>query len=322
MSGWDFSPEGATPPGQLSSDAVADPSGSVADPSGSVTAPAVPAPEPVAVPAEAPRPPMSWPNKILHGFGEALITVGCVLLLFVVYEVWVSNFFAHRNQTRIHNAYVNGADPLNGQDKLNLPYGKQVLLPLGQGIANLYIPRFGKDYAQTIVEGTTDADLELGPGHYVGTAIPGQIGDFAVAGHRVGKGEPFLNLDKLHPGDAIVVQTKTNWYIYRVLGDVKRANAAGKLTNKSQRQDEIDASLATPNEQGVVGREIVQPTDVAVIDPVPNHPDVTPTLAYMTMTTCHPKYSASQRMIIHAVIDRSVPVSGDNYPKEMPGGTL
>ena len=78
---------------------------------------------------------------------------------------------------------------------------------------------WASDYHFTIVEGTNDADLEKGPGHYVGTALPGQVGNFAVAGHRVGKGEPFLNLDQLQPGDAVVIETVTNWYVYTVLGD-------------------------------------------------------------------------------------------------------
>jgi len=265
---------------------------------------------------------LGWFNRTLHTVGETLITIGCVLLLFVVYEVWVSNWFSHRRQHQLHEAFVKGADPLNGQDRLGLPSGKQVIIPLGQGIANLYIPRFGKDYAQTVIEGVGDDQLAQGPGHYPGSAIPGQVGNFAMAGHRVGKGEPFLNLDKLRPGDAVVVQTKTNWYIYRVLGDVKLAEDATKVSNKSQRGDEIERALATLDKQGVPGREIVAPTAVQVIAPVPDHPGSTPEDEYLTMTTCHPKYTADSRMILHAKIARSVPVKGDQFPKELSGGTL
>jgi sortase A len=321
MSGWDFTPEGATPVGQVAPPADASPTdGPPPPPSGGGTATSG-ASGPDETPAPAPK--MTPFNRLLYGTGELLITIGCVLLLFVVYEVWVSNFFAHRHQQKIHNAFVNGPDPLNGQDRLGLPAGKQVILPLGQGIANLYIPRFGKDYAQTIVEGVSDADLELGPGHYPGTAIPGQIGNFAVAGHRVGKGEPFLNLDKLHPGDSVVVQTKSNWYVYKVLGDVNRATAAESNTNSSQRNAEIEAALAVENDQGVPGREIVAPTAIEVVDQVPDHPEnKNPTKSYMTMTTCHPKYTANERMVVHALLERSVPVLGDAYPREMAGGTL
>ena len=105
------------------------------------------------------------------------------------------------------------------------------------------------------------------------------------------------------PGDAIVIQTDTYWYVYRMLGNVKTGDRSVK------------------NSQGVPGREIVDPSDVSVVDPVPDHPGERPTLQYMTMTTCNPKYSASQRMVIHSVLARAVHASGSKTPKEI-GGTL
>jgi sortase A len=258
--------------------------------------------------ADRPRGAGDIARFIARGAGQTLITVGLVLLLFVAYEVWVTNIFAHAErvkvQKQIERDWDEGKDPLKGQDRLNLPEGKQVVIPVGVGFANLYIPRFGKDYAFPIVEGVqADTDLERGVGHYPGTAIPGQIGNFAVAGHRVGKGEPFLNLDHLRPGDAVVVQTAQRWYIYRVLGDTS------------------DGDLAVKDKQGVPGREIVSPDATQVIAAVPDSPGLTPTRALMTMTTCHPKYTANQRMIIHAELDRAVAVSGKALPKEL-GGTL
>src|SRR6202034_3278497 len=117
--------------------------------------------------------------------------------------------------------WAQGDDPLVAAA---LPGATSSAIPTGTGIANIYIPRLGDDYHFTIVEGTDESALDKGPGHYDGTALPGQIGDFAVAGHRVGKGEPFLNLDKLQPGDAVVVETATNWYVYRVFGDTASNN--------------------------------------------------------------------------------------------------
>ncbi|MDQ6937591.1 MAG: class E sortase [Actinomycetota bacterium] len=243
----------------------------------------------------------------VRGIGQTLVTVGLVLLLFVVYEVWVTNIYAHRKQNDVHKQFQRsiaaGTDPLKGVDRLKLPAGKQVVLPAGQGFANLYIPTLGKDYAFTIVQGVRDGDLEKGPGHYPGTAIPGQVGNFSIAGHRVGKGEPFLNLNELRPGDAVVVQTAGNWYIYRVLGNT----ASG--------------DLSAADAQGVVGRQIVAPSDVDVIDPVPGHPGETPSRVLMTMTTCHPKYSADRRMIVHALLARAVKASGTQTPREL-GGRL
>lgn len=244
----------------------------------------------------------------VRGVGQTLVTAGLVVLLFVVYEVYVTNIASNSEQRKIKKVYAQnvqaGKDPLHKQDKLELPAGKQVILPIGQGFANLYIPRLGKDYAKTIIEGTRESDLEKGPGHYQKpyTAIPGQIGNFSIAGHRVGKGEPFLNLDLLKPGDPVVVQTAGHWYVYKVLGDVKTGN------------------LEKPDSQGTVGREIVSPSDVGVIAPVPNHPDVKPTRELMTMTTCTPKYSADKRLIVHAQLARGLDVKPGQRPKEL-GGT-
>jgi sortase A len=254
-------------------------------------------------------------RTFVRGVGQTLITVGLVLLLFVVYEVWVSNLFAHQKQTEVRQqlaqSWQQGQDPLHGEDRLNLPSGKQVVIPAGEGFANLYIPRFGKDFAWTVVQGTDDASLERGPGHYTNTAVPG-----------VGKGEPFLNLDQLVPGDAIVVQTAGNWYVYRVLGNQAAYAAALKQSNKTDRNKAIESALSAPDKQGVVGREIVNPSDIGVIDPVPNHPNTEASRALLTLTTCHPKYTANQRMIIHASLARAVPAHGSAIPKELPGGTL
>jgi sortase A len=265
-------------------------------------------------------------RRIARGLGELLLTCGAVLLLFAVYEVWVSNLFADHKQAQVRRqltaAWQRGEDPLKGQDRLNLPVGKQVVLPAGQGFANLYIPEFGKDFARTIVQGTSDDDLDAGPGHYISSQLPGQLGNFAVAGHRVGKGEPFLNLDKLHPGDTIVVETARNWYVYSVLGSRPAYLAASKVANSDRREAAVAAALAVPDGQGVPGREIVGPAAVQVIDPVPGHPSATATRALLTLTTCHPKYSADKRMIVHAQLVRAVPRTGEFLPKELPGGTI
>jgi sortase A len=243
---------------------------------------------------------------VMRGVGQALITAGVIVLLFVVYELWVTNIFAHQKQVRMHSVleqqWAQGDDPLVG--RLNLPGSTQSTIPAGRGIANLYVPRLGSDYRFTIVQGVDGASLEEGPGHYPTTQLPGQVGNFAVAGHRVGKGEPFLNLDQLRVGDAVVVETKSTWFVYRVLGDV----ATG------------DPTIAGVD--GVPGRQIVAPSDVAVIDPVPGRPGARPTESLMTMTTCHPKFTANQRMIVHAALSRTVVRNGNQLPKELVGGTI
>jgi sortase A len=230
----------------------------------------------------------------LRGIGQTLITAGMVILLFVVYEVYITNVFAHRQQVKVHSALEK--EWAQGKDPLALPGGGSVGIPIGDGIANVYIPRFGKDFAFTVVEGTDDASLQKGPGHYVGSALPGGTGNFAVAGHRVGKGEPFLNLDRLKTGDTVIVETKTTWFVYVVKGAKGDINA-------------LDAD-------GIPGREIVSPSDGNVILPVPNHPATQPTEKLMTMTTCHPKFTATQRMIVHALLNPKLTAarSGSRMP--------
>jgi sortase A len=234
---------------------------------------------------------------VLRGLGQTLITLGLVVLLFVVYEVWITNIFASRAQTKVSDAlkkeWTKGADPL-----LPLPGQKDPTIPLGTGIGVLYIPRLGQDFHFTIVEGSavpTDSQLEKGPAHYRNTALPGQIGNFAVAGHRVGKGEPFLNIDKLRSGDTVIVETKSWWYVYQVLGD-----PAGRDPQTVTEAVTTDGSAELP------GREIVTPSDGNVLLPVPDHPGTKPTERLMTMTTCHPKFTASHRMILYSVLETRV----------------
>jgi sortase A len=235
---------------------------------------------------------------LLRGLGQTLITAGVVVLLFVVYEVYLTNYFAHEAQTKVKHAltrqWTDHKDPL-----LRLPDGSLPTLPTGVGIANLYVPRLGRDYAWTIVQGTSDADLEKGPGHYAGTALPGQRGNFAVAGHRVGKGEPFLNLDQLRAGDAVIVETESHWYVYRVKG--------------------AHGDLSAEDADGIPGRQIVSPGDGSVLLAVPDHLDTRPGEALMTMTTCHPKFTAAKRMIVYAQLQRTLPRTSSTMPAQVTG---
>jgi sortase A len=232
---------------------------------------------------------------VLRGIGQTLITAGVVILLFVVYEVYITNYFAHAEQSKVKSALNSQWQASTDDPLLPLPGQHTPSLPEGTGIAYLYIPRLGRDYAWAIVEGTSDADLEKGPGHYSGTPLPGRLGNFAVAGHRVGKGEPFLNLDRLRAGDAVIVRTESSWFVYRV---------------KGMQHDAIDSLDA----DGIAGREIVSPTDSAVLADVPDHPGAQPRKKLMTMTTCHPKFTAAQRMVIHAALWKTVPASDQAMP--------
>lgn len=208
---------------------------------------------------------------MVRGVGELLITSGLVILLFVVYELWWTGFTTQRDQHRLLKTLRHEwATGITIKDP-----------PLGTAIAILRIPRLGRNYLFAIVQGTSTADLIKGPGHYPGTAMPGQIGNFAVAGHRTTYEHPFYDINKLRPGDAIVLETEDRWLTYTV-EDIPGTNA------KYQ--------------------EIVSPSDVSVSYPVPDQPNynLTPTQRVLTFTSCNPRYSASQRIVVHALLTDSM----------------
>lgn len=210
-------------------------------------------------------------RTVARGTGQLLLTVGYVLLLFVVYELWVTDVLSNARQDEL-TADLREEWAVQPAAAAAVPEQ----LRDGEAFAMLHIPRLGADYARAVVEGTAAEDLEQGPGHYPGTALPGEQGNFAVAGHRVGRGSPFLEIDELRAGDPIVVETAGSWYVYRVLA----------------------ADGAVP------GQRIVRPEDVSVIAPTPGGaPDGPPDGAYLTLTTCHPEYSAQQRLIVHAALE-------------------
>jgi sortase (surface protein transpeptidase) len=212
--------------------------------------------------------------------GELLVTGGLVVLLFVVYELFVTDLLNEGEQRdlsqQLHAQWEQSTDPATATPRADLT---------GGAFAVLYIPRLGLDYQRVVLDGTSEDQLRQGPGHYEGTALPGEPGNMGLAGHRVGKGSPFLDLDQLRPGDPIVVETVDSWFVYRVLGDV----ATGDLDG---------------DPSGIPGQEIVRPTDVEVLNPTPNGPEnAAPTDTYLTLTTCHPRYSARQRLVVHARLD-------------------
>jgi sortase (surface protein transpeptidase) len=235
-----------------------------------------------------PRPIERW-RLVVRTFGEVFVTCGLVLLLFVVYALFVTDLLTDRRQGELN-------EQLREEWTAHAEAAPHVSI-LGDGLAVLHIPRLGADYQRVVVEGTAEEQLSQGPGHYVDTALPGEQGNVGIAGHRVGKGSPFLELDLMQPGDPIVVETADSWFVYRVLGNP----ATGDLT-------------ADPS--GIPGRQIVRPEAIEVISPTPGAAeDAAPSGAYLTLTTCHPRYSAQQRLIVHARLD------GTGFPKaDVPNG--
>lgn len=242
----------------------------------------------------------------IRGLGQTLVTGGLVVLLFVVYELFITDLITDQRQEELTEDLLqnwgddNDDDPTLGPD---LPGGGLSQIPLGDGFAFIRIPALGADYVRVVVEGTNADALTQGPGHYVDSAMPGELGNFSLAGHRTGKGSPFIDLDVLQPGDAVVIETADTYFTYRVLGDPATGNFG-----------------ADPS--GIPGRQIVSPQAVEVVFPIPGVDDATvqPTAAYLTLTTCHPKFSNAQRLIIHALLE-GPGLSKVDYPEGPPALT-
>ncbi len=206
--------------------------------------------------------------------GELLITVGLLTLLFVAWQLWWTDVTANREQA----AEVQNLERLFLHDDAVTPTATPtatatpIAVRLGQPFAIVRIPRFGADYARPVIEGTERAILSNGIGHYVGTATPGMVGNFATAGHRTTYGKPYADSDKLQSGDIIVIETEATYIVYAVQRHV-----------------------------------IVTPDHVDVIAPVPQQPGVTPTEAWMTMTSCEPKFSARLRYVVFSKLVKIIP---------------
>lgn len=90
------------------------------------------------------------------------------------------------------------------------PRAAEPLVELG----TIEIPRIG--VTKSMYEGITLTTLDQGPGHWPGTAMPGQQGNAVIAGHRVSHDKPFRNLDQLEPGDDVIFTTSAGRFVYKV----------------------------------------------------------------------------------------------------------
>lgn len=241
------------------------------------------------------------------------ITLGMVVLLFVFYLLYFSGWISAARQ-REATAKL--------EEQWRNPRGIQARPMQGDGLAKLSVPVFGPDFVWTVLQGTDQNTLAAGPGHYPDTAMPGEPGNFSVGGHRIGKGSPFNNLDLLRSCDALVVETADTWFVYRVL-PMRDEIARWAQTHGNDPRCRDVARLSDVYSE-LVGREIVLPSERQEIAPVPDHPGLALSpeqqRAMITLTTCHPKFSARQRLIIHGVLVAQYPKTAALPPTELRTG--
>jgi sortase A len=217
----------------------------------------------------APAPRRETGRLIVRTIGEVFITVGVLLLLMCVYQLWWTNIESAKAISAERDQITAGWSqlPLPSSPvppSTTAPTTAPILTEpaYGTGFALLYIPRLrDKVWGLPVLQGTGKDVLAKGAGHYVGAAMPGGKGNFAIAAHRSTHDEPFANFPDLRSGDKVYVQTATTWYVYTLTKD--------------------DPSLL--------------PSDVWVVDPVPGQPGATPTQRLLTMTTCTPRYGSTGR---------------------------
>ena len=265
---------------------------------------------------DRPPPPKDW-RWWVGGVGKVMIATGVLLLGFVAYQLWGTGIETARAQSALENdfeellaiapeidaidaaratttgtdtgsggtdsgdtgtdgsdadtastggALADPGDPAAGDPAVDgwipLPIESQNIPQVegGDALFQLEIPSIGVD--NIVVAGVQTSDLKKGPGHFPETPLPGQLGNAAIAGHRTTYGQPFHNVDKLSPGDEIIVTTLTGRYVYHV-----------------------------------TDTQIVSPSDYQVVT------TVDPTIANLTLTSCHPKWTARQRIIISSELD-------------------
>ncbi|WP_436837231.1 class E sortase [Micromonospora matsumotoense] len=211
--------------------------------------------------------------------GEVLITFGLVVLLFAGYEIWGKSALVDAHQSKLNEQLAQAWGPTGDPTVSPSASAKPVAPVEGKPIAGLYIPSLDKNWV--VVEGVTQEDIRYAPGHYPKSALPGEVGNFSVAGHR--NRATFWRLDELKAGDAILLEGKQDWYVYKVYRT-----------------------------------RIVRPDQVEVVAPVPGEPNAKATRKLLTLTTCNPKFDNYQRLIVHAEFDRAQPKS-EGPPPELRG---
>lgn len=224
----------------------------------------------------------------LRGVGWVSVAAGAVVGLYLVYSLLFTNLQTQRTQDVIAQRWerevsdveepwelevgappeAGAAVPTAGRSASSAaPPPPPPVVP-GEAVAVLEFARGGtgepvvRQEPLFVIEGVGVDDLRSGPGHYPASELPGQPGNFAVAGHRSTYDAPFYNVDQLASGDEVRVTDRAgNRFTYRVV------------------------------EQRIVG-----PREDSVLEEDPLGTG-RPTL---TLTTCHPRFSNAQRLVVFA----------------------
>ena len=222
---------------------------------------------------DRPKPKKDW-YWFLGRLGSSLIIVGLLMFLFVGYQLWGTGIEEAQSQNKLENRFSEIAvstittpstslAPSTSEPPVVTTVAPPKPIVINEGDPIAIIEMPTIGVTKYVVAGVQTADLKKGPGHYPATPFPGELGNASIAGHRTTYGEPFRHLDDLNIGDPIVITD--------LLGR--------QFTYLVSNQQVVEA-----NDSWVVAT-----TD--------------PTKAILTLTTCHPEFSAKQRLIVSAELD-------------------
>jgi len=237
------------------------------------------------------------PAFVREVLSDVLITIGVMVLFFYVWYVWLGDLVAGAQQdsaaTALSESWETPPDDIIEFDResgSSQGAGRSpkppVVQPPQQGVpfATIIIPRFDGNFQRTIEESvdvkTVLNDSTTGVGHYSSTSALGEIGNFALAAHRGTFGASFGQIDQLRVGDRIYIETNKGWYVYRFRN-----------------------------------MEFVYASESTVLNEVPKL-SVVAKDRILTMTTCHPKQSISERFIAYSIFESFVP-RGRGAPAEV-----
>lgn len=232
--------------------------------------------------------------------GELLITLGVLGLLFVVWEVWWTGLDANHQAKATEEEFLTRLEQLDSDPAetpesppgcQKLSNGQTAACPVNMAavdsgaMAMIHAPAIDEDWSAPVRSGVDDEALNTGGlGHYPDTQLPGEPGNFAVAGHRLTYGDVLRDQDRLTPGDEIYVESPDGYYTYEVYES-----------------------------------HVVLPHQSEVILPVPGEPEAHADRSLLTLTTCHPLFSNRERLITHAELVDFAPLS-DGAPAALAQG--
>jgi sortase A len=197
-------------------------------------------------------PDKSLGRKAMKAFGVLLILAGLSMLAYIAWQYYGTNIVSKHKQEEV-------------KQHIAVEWGKGLD---GDAIGLLRVPRFGDTYEVPIVYGFSKGALARGVGWDTKGAKPGEIGNFAIAGHRVTHGEPFSKFPKLKKGDLVYVETRTEVYTYKL------RNGGKSIT--------VDFTVGWPLQRV----------------PDPKAAGERPTKAVLTMLTCSELFHTRNRNVV------------------------